>query len=271
MPRARDPNRDKAYEIYKQHEGDIDLVEIASQLNFPPGTIRGWKSKDKWSNKLNGTLQTNTERSIKEKNAKKKRIADEVKQVMDNPELNDKQRLFCLNYIKCFNATKAYQKVYECSYETAMANGSDLLRNTKVREQIQLLKQGKLNQSFLEPGDIFQKYMDIAFSDITDFMIFNNEMATTEDNKEVMISRVNLKNDCEVDGTIINEVSKGKDGVKIKLNDRMKALQWLTDHMNLATERQKAEIALINKKADIGTTHDTSLMQSLIDLVGDNE
>ena len=39
------------------------LVEIASQLNLSPGTIRGWKSKDKWDSKLNGALQKNTERS----------------------------------------------------------------------------------------------------------------------------------------------------------------------------------------------------------------
>lgn len=63
MARARDPNRDKAFKIYKEHSGNIDLVEIASQLNLPDGTIRGWKSKDKWEQKLNGTLQTDSERS----------------------------------------------------------------------------------------------------------------------------------------------------------------------------------------------------------------
>lgn len=67
MPRARDPNRDKAFEIYKQNDGKIDLVEIASQLNLPPGTIRGWKSKDNWNEQFNGTLQKNTERSKRKK------------------------------------------------------------------------------------------------------------------------------------------------------------------------------------------------------------
>ena len=61
-------------------------------------------------------------------------------------------------------------------------------------------------------------------------------------------SHVNIKNDADVDGTIISEVSKGKDGVKVKLADRMKALQWLTDHMDLATDKQKAEIALLKAK-----------------------
>ena len=63
MPRPRDPNRDRAFELYAKSAGAIDLVEIASQLNLPPGTIRGWKSKDGWDIKLNGTFQTNTERS----------------------------------------------------------------------------------------------------------------------------------------------------------------------------------------------------------------
>ena len=63
MPRARDPNREQAFEIYKESVGMIDLVEIASQLNLSPGTIRGWKSKDKWDSKLNGALEKNTERS----------------------------------------------------------------------------------------------------------------------------------------------------------------------------------------------------------------
>ncbi len=68
MPRARDPNRNKAFQIYMDVGGKIDLVEIASQLNISAGTVRGWKSKDKWEEQLNGTLQTKvTERSKRAK------------------------------------------------------------------------------------------------------------------------------------------------------------------------------------------------------------
>ena len=66
MPRARDPNRIRAFEIYKENSGNIDLVEIASQLNISAGTVRGWKSKDNWDGQLKGTFQNkNTERSKK--------------------------------------------------------------------------------------------------------------------------------------------------------------------------------------------------------------
>lgn len=67
MPRARDSNRDRAFEIYKEHGGKIDLVEIASQLSISAGTVRGWKSKDNWDGILNRTLRKNTERSKRKK------------------------------------------------------------------------------------------------------------------------------------------------------------------------------------------------------------
>ena len=35
MPRPRDPNRDRAFELYRKSGGSLDLVEIASQLKLP--------------------------------------------------------------------------------------------------------------------------------------------------------------------------------------------------------------------------------------------
>ncbi len=68
MPRARDPNRNKAFQIYMDAGGKIDLVEIADQLNISSGTVRGWKSKDKWEEQLSGTFQTKVmERSKRSK------------------------------------------------------------------------------------------------------------------------------------------------------------------------------------------------------------
>ena len=61
-----------------------------------------------------------------------------------------------------------------------------------------------------------------------------------------------------MDGSIISEVSKGKDGVKVKLADRMKALQWLSDHMDLATDKQKAEIALLKAKVQTDDEEETA-------------
>ena len=45
MPKQRSPDSYKAEEMYKQ---GMKLVEIASQLNLPEGTVRRWKHTYKW-------------------------------------------------------------------------------------------------------------------------------------------------------------------------------------------------------------------------------
>lgn len=212
----------------------MKLVEIASQLEVPAGTVRRWKSTYHWdSEQQNERSEKKSERSESKKNVTDKAVADEVKQVIQNTDLTDKQQLFCIYYIRCFNATKAYQKAYGCGYTTAVTNGPALLGNTRIKEEILQLKQDRLNREFLSESDIFQKYMDIAFADINDFVDISAGFVTAKDG---------------IDGTIVSEVSNTQSGVKIKLADRMKALQWLTDHMDLTTEKQKAEIALLKAK-----------------------
>lgn len=250
MPWARDPKRDEAFEIYKKHNGNIDLIEIANQLSLPPGTVRGWKSKDKWAQKLGGAFQKSEhgkkarERSER-RNAKKEVTAKDVKHVMDNPDLTDKQRLFCLYYVRCFNATKAYQKAYECDHATAAVRGSVLLKNVRVRDEVYHLKQNRLNRELLDEYDIVQKYMDIAFSDITDYVTFNGR-------------KVLLKDSETVDGSLISEVSQGKEGIKIKLLDQQRALDWLAKYFEINPEsrhrreydKRRLEIELLRLERD---------------------
>jgi phage terminase small subunit len=253
LPKAKDARADKAFEMYKQ---GLKLIDIANQLGVAEGTVRSWKNRYKWNGETNATLQKNKRNVAKEnkqaKKVKKESVADEVEAVIQNADLTDKQQLFCIYYIRCFNATKAYQKAYDVDYATAVVNGPRLLGNARIKDEIFRLKQERLNREFLSESDIFQKYMDIAFADVTDFVEFGNEdvdvILDTGERKTITVSHVNIKNDADVDGTIISEVSKGKDGVKVKLADRMKALQWLSDHMDLATEKQKAEIALLKAK-----------------------
>lgn len=278
MARAPDKRIEQAKEMYLQGR---KLVEIASQLNLPEGTVRRWKCTHKWDNERS---DKKSERSESKKSKKKKAAESEVDQVIENPELTDKQRLFCIYYIRSFNATKAYQKAYGCSYENAMQNGSRMLRNDKVKEEIIRLKQNRLNQELLSEKDIFQKYMDIAFSDITDYVKFGTEKvpvmtmygpAQVQDpktgKKKTLTETVNIihfRDSSEVDGSIISEVKHGKNGSSIKLADRMKALQWLADHMNLGTEEQRARIAQMKAQTDKLTGNNQEI-EDLDDIEGE--
>ncbi|MCQ4921547.1 phage terminase small subunit [Tissierella carlieri] len=71
MSDKRNPDRIKAEKIYLEHNGNIELIKIAEMLGRPPGTIRGWKNKDKWDDKLNGTFRKNQNETV-ERSSKKK-------------------------------------------------------------------------------------------------------------------------------------------------------------------------------------------------------
>lgn len=53
MARQRSPNRDKAFEIYKQHSGKISSQKISDMLNEKLNNINSWRSQDKWSKRIN--------------------------------------------------------------------------------------------------------------------------------------------------------------------------------------------------------------------------
>lgn len=256
---------------YRDYLKDMKYKEIAEKYGVTINTVKSWKTRYKWSKDSKKSVHTKTGKVCTQKNdknnVKKEAITEAVEQVIENAELTDKQRLFCLYYVKCFNATKAYKKAYGCSYETAMTEGSKTLRNPKIKEEIIRLKQNRLNREMLDESDIFQKYMDIAFSDVTDFVEFGQEdvpvMAVygpvqvkdeETGEKKTLTKRVNVvrfKDSSEVDGTLIAEVKQGKDGASIKLPDRMKALEWLAEHMDMATEEQKVRIEMMRQKSNV--------------------
>lgn len=280
MARARDPRRDQAYDIYKAHNGDIKLKDIAEQLGVSEGTVRGWKNKDSWDDRLeaepNGTFQSkhpkNTERSVKKKTKKTQRskaIPEAESQatvqfeIVPSDGLNDKQLLFCMYYVKYFNATKAYQKAYQCDYITANRNAHRLMVNEGIKEEIVRLKQQLANSVMLDARDVLQKYIDIAFADITDYSDFGTVQEILKDEtgkpllnyqgEEMTYQRnyVHLKNADEVDGTIISEVKKGKDGVSVKLADKMEALAMLSKYTDLLNDEQLKRLREEKLKVDI--------------------
>ena len=93
MARAPDERIEQAKAMYLK---GMKLVEIASQLNLPEGTVRRWKSTRGWDSERS---VTDNERSAKKTNARKVKkdiVEQAVEQVLKNPRLTDQQQLFCL-------------------------------------------------------------------------------------------------------------------------------------------------------------------------------
>ncbi|NRS20604.1 terminase small subunit [Brevibacillus sp. HB1.4B] len=380
MARARDPNRDKAFEIWKQANGDIKLKDIADQLGLSEGTVRGWKNKDKWEKQNNGssdhhaqtpsievdelydqavsivveaqmasasllqrrlrigytraarlidqmelkgvvgsyenneprkvwtkketaqqvtkvdTAPKSTERSNQsERNAPN--VTERSKQVIERtdplPEednedgsLTEKQRLFVLEYLRDFNATRAAMAV-GYSKKTAHVIGWENLRKPNIQAEIRRQKEARVDDLGIGVQRVVAEYMKIAFTDITDLLEFGQkeEQVLNEEGKPIpdpitgdpltyKRNFVSFKNSDEIDGTVVGEVKQGKDGVSIKLHDKMKALEKLEKYLDFMTEEQRlkveklrAEVKVLETKEDAETT---SGLNQLVEAITDS-
>lgn len=249
------PNWEK---IRKEWEtSNITLKALAEKHNVKLGTLKSRKSREKWSRDATKKDATKSKKvaTLKKKDAtKKQNKKTQEEPVIENDELTDKQRLFCIYYIKYFNATKAYQKAYGCAYTTARVEGSRHLANPNIISEIERLKEEQRNGLMLDVKDVLQKYIDIAFADITDFTTFGkkeieviNELGEVETRE---INYVDFKESTEVDGTIITEVKQGRDGISVKLADKMKALEMLSKYFDLLSDNDKKRLQEEKLKAE---------------------
>ena len=265
----------------------ITLADLAEKHEIKLGTLKSRKSRDKWSRDATEKDATKTKKvaTIKEDAPK-----DEVVYFTDEDEsgLNDKQRLFIAYYVKCWNATKAYQKAYKCDYATANANGSRLLANASIREEIVKVRDGLTQDALLDKRTLIQKWIDIAFADITDYLKFGRqeEVVYNDDGqpeldmngnvKTYAFNYVHLNESAEIDGSLITEVKQGKDGISVKLADKMKAMDFLSKHLDLLNERELKHYQAEKLKAETdfaeiraaklrGDKKDTSMLDALVE------
>ena len=230
-------------EIREEFENtDRTLTELAEIHGVKLGTLKSRKSREGWKRKQP------IKRATKKKEAppKPKEVAPEERLGEVSEDLTEKQRLFCVHYIKSFNATQsAINAGYSAS--TAHVQGPRLLGNVRVSAEIKRLKKDMTSEVFISAKDVLNKYIKIAFSDITDYLTFGRKEVErfneeTGEIETVEVNHVDFKNSDSIDGTIISEVKQGKDGVSIKLEDKMKALEKLDKYFDLFPDHFKREI-----------------------------
>ena len=266
--------RAQALELYKQ---GLKLVDIAKALDVPDGTVRRWKHSDKWDEggerspkkrtKKANVFQANEKANVLPNRRKRtlQEVTQKVAQTWENVALSEKDKLYCLYFNQYHNAVKAYKEAYGCQYSTAQAHGWEPLEKPEVRKEIERLAQKRCARDLLAADAIFEKYMDIAFSDIRDYVTFGQEevevmgafgpiMVTDPDTGEKypltkIVNVVKLKESADVDGTLISEIKGGKNP-GIKMLDRMKALEWLAEHIGIQSDEQKARIEKLRAEAD---------------------
>lgn len=163
--------------------------------------------------------------------------------------LNEKQKRFCEEYIIDLNATQsAIRAGY--SEKTAGSIGQRLLKNVEIQNEINALNNARSAKAGITAERVLSELGKIAFTDIKEVLSFDE-------------NGVRFKDSEEVDGTIISEVSSQETvtrrgtgdsreetvrvNLKMKLHDKLKALELLGKHLNIFNEKDpEAEKQNIN-------------------------
>lgn len=203
--------------------------DIAEKYGVTINTVKSWKQRYDWSKKGVHTKEKKCahknekgvhtkEEKVCAQNIENRKAAvdsgDCFEKTHKKEELTEKEKLFCLYYIKSFNATQSYLKAFKCSYNTANTEGYRCLVKPRIKNEIDRLKEIKRQQLLCDADDLLEFHMRIAFGDIGDYIDFENHT-------------VKLRNSDSVDTQLIQSVSEGKNGITIKLIDRGKSFDWL--------------------------------------------
>ena len=144
----------------------------------------------------------------------------------------EKQRRFLTYYSRERDITSAAKRA---GYTRAYA--MQLLKDPEIQE---ILRGMESDQGTLEHRveDVLRMYEKMAFSNVCDFLRFG----TREENGRRK-SYVELRGDKEVDGELIEEIVISSSGVpRIKLYDKLKALEKLERYYDMLPDRWKREI-----------------------------
>ena len=169
-------------------------------------------------------------------------------------ELTEVEKAFCLSFAESLNLEFAAKSAGYSELE-AKEMGYIMVRDPAVWKEIEMLKELRRRCFLSSEGDVVERQMRIAFSDITDYVEFSMVEAEvfnpkTKETELQMVNRVNFKDSKYLDGGVVSEVGTNSDGsAKIKLESRDKALDWLTKYFNMfPLDKLKAEFEI--KKAE---------------------
>lgn len=76
--------------------------------------------------------------------------------------MNKKQELFCFEYLKDFNATRAYKEVYWVKQKTAEVQWCKMLSNPKVSEYLKSKAEEKLKKADVTAERVIQSLVEVA-------------------------------------------------------------------------------------------------------------
>lgn len=166
-------------------------------------------------------------------------------------ELTRNQRLFCDEYLIDLNATRAYKAAYKnvTKDETAAVNGSRLLRNAKVESYIEQRMKEREKRTEITQDKVLKELAKIGFANVADYAkVVEKEYEENIVDSEGNVVDTQIKtyktvdmeltdNLTEEQQKVISEIKQTRNGIEVKLNDKVKALELIGRHLGMFTDK----------------------------------
>lgn len=239
----------------KDYLAGMKYKDIASKYNVTLNTVKSWKVRYKW--KKDAEEKESAEKVCTQnksmhtlKKCAENKVSDEDKDfeyVDEEDGLTDRQRNFCYCYYENFNATQAAIKA-GYSEKTAAEQGCRLLKNVKVKEFLEKLREVYRTEFLLTQERVMNRHVQIALSDMRDFITEDGKLRSNYDG--TLVKKLTIRSSTYSDG----EVKKEDRAVTIELEDRKPSLNLITKKLNLDPDTNIAKQRLeIEKDKVYGT------------------
>lgn len=146
--------------------------------------------------------------------------------------LPEKAKAFAYEFVKDFNATRAAKQA-GYSHKTAYRTGADLLKKPQVQQFISSITQRRNERYEISAERILLEYKRIGLSLLTDVMDWDANGIKLKNSD--MLSEDVVATISEVS---VTETTKSRT-MKVKLYDKLKALEFLAKHTGLVIENPK--------------------------------
>ncbi len=250
----------KMEEAKADYLAGMKYKDIAKKYGVALSTVKSWKTRNKWQ-RNNATKKKSMHTKVKSTRTKQEKVAPSLPppELPDSNELNDKQKAFCLYYLQRYNATWAYQKAYGGSYENALAHGSRMVGNGRIKSYLTKLKKQQSQDLYATANDILLRYLNQATSNVTDVLSFRTEKhlayykvrdkngpyedsggnfryvpkidPETGEQAYYYTNIVELKDSSKIDTSNIKSIRIDKGEPVVEMEDRQKAMQILLDRL----------------------------------------
>lgn len=246
MARARSPNRDKAFEIYKEHNGNIKLKDIAEQVQVKDTQIRKWKSQDKWDDKLKGTLPKSISNVTNETAIKKTK---KVSKKADSRLTKDSYPLQARPNNKNAVTTGEFESIF---FDTLEKDELELVNNIEI-EKKKLLAQ------------------EIQLLTVRERRMLKRIAALKEKEMTLISFKTGLERDKDTDlkeyESTLGQIQNIEEALTRVQEKKQKAIDSLhrfdVDEVKLDLEVMKTELAMLKQGGDEGPIEDDGFIEAI--------